>query len=149
MTRWMIEKDGTGIEKSGTGIEKSGTGIEKSGTGIEKSGTGIEKSGTGIRKGLLALSLASLTFSAQLSASEPQAEGTFSIAVQNDSLLVSWIIDGSIFSGVSPLTGTSANAPVAVGANALRYNSTGLNNTAVGSQALCTNNSGSNNFICS
>ena len=47
MSRWTIEKSGTGIEKSGTGIEKSGTGIEKSGTGIEKSGTGIEKSGTG------------------------------------------------------------------------------------------------------
>ena len=54
MSRWTIEKSGTGIEKSGTGIEKSGTGIEKSGTGIEKSGTGIEKSGTGIRRGLLA-----------------------------------------------------------------------------------------------
>ena len=44
MSRWMIEKSGTGIEKAGTGIEKAGTGIEKSGTGIEKSGTGIEKS---------------------------------------------------------------------------------------------------------
>ena len=50
MSRWIIEKDGTGIEKSGTGIEKAGTGIEKSGTGIEKSGTGIEKAGTGIEK---------------------------------------------------------------------------------------------------
>ncbi|MDH3789243.1 MAG: hypothetical protein OES53_11845, partial [Xanthomonadales bacterium] len=58
MSRWMIEKSGTGIEKAGTGIEKSGTGIEKSGTGIEKSGTGIEKSGTGIRHGLLACTLA-------------------------------------------------------------------------------------------
>ena len=44
MSRWMIEKSGTGIEKAGTGIEKAGTGIEKAGTGIEKSGTGIEKS---------------------------------------------------------------------------------------------------------
>ena len=58
MSRWTIERSGTGIEKSGTGIEKSGTGIEKSGTGIEKSGTGIEKSGTGIRRGLMAVSLA-------------------------------------------------------------------------------------------
>ncbi len=47
MTRWTIEKDGTGIEKSGTGIEKDGTGIEKSGTGIEKSGTGIRKRSIG------------------------------------------------------------------------------------------------------
>ena len=48
MSRWMIEKDGTGIEKSGTGIEKSGTGIEKSGTGIEKSGTGVRRACSGI-----------------------------------------------------------------------------------------------------
>jgi len=102
MTRWMIEK-------SGTGIEKSGTGIEKDGTGIEKSGTGIEKSGTGIRKSLLALSMASIAFASQLSANELQPEGTLSVVVQNDSLLVSWIIDGSIFSGVTALSGTSAN----------------------------------------
>ena len=62
MSRWLIEKSGTGIEKSGTGIEKSGTGIEKSGTGIEKFGTGIEKSGTGIRQGLLVLALTAITF---------------------------------------------------------------------------------------
>jgi hypothetical protein len=105
----MIEKDGTGIEKSGTGIEKSGTGIEKSGTGIEKSGTGIEKSGTGIRKGLLALSMASIAFASQINASQLQPEGTLSLVVQNDTLLVSWIIDGSIFSGVSALSGTTAN----------------------------------------
>jgi len=116
MTRWMIEKDGTGIEKSGTGIEKSGTGIEKSGTGIEKSGTGIEKSGTGIeksgtgiRKGLLALSLASLAFTAQLSANELRPEGNLNLVVQNDSILVSWFIDGSVFSGVAALTGTTTN----------------------------------------
>ena len=48
MSRWTIEKDGTGIERSGTGIERSGTGIERSGTGIEKSGTGIERSEQGL-----------------------------------------------------------------------------------------------------
>ena len=109
MTRWKIEKDGTGIEKDGTGIEKDGTGIEKSGTGIEKSGTGIEKSGTGIRKGLLALSMVSLAFVSQANAGQLQPEGNLSVVVQNDSLLVSWMIDGSIFSGVSALNGTSAN----------------------------------------
>jgi hypothetical protein len=109
MTRWEIEKDGTGIEKSGTGIEKDGTGIEKSGTGIEKSGTGIEKSGTGIRKGLLALSMASIAFASQINANQLEPEGTLNLVVQNDTLLVSWIIDGSIFSGVSALNGTSAN----------------------------------------
>jgi hypothetical protein len=70
MSRWIIEKDGTGIEKSGTGIEKSGTGIEKAGTGIEKSGTGIEKSGTGIRHGLLACSLAALVSAGNVSAGQ-------------------------------------------------------------------------------
>ncbi len=109
MTRWTIEKDGTGIEKSGTGIEKSGTGIEKSGTGIEKSGTGIEKSGTGIRKGLLALSMASIAFASQINANQLQPEGTLNLVVQNDTLLVSWIIDGSIFSGVATLNGTTTN----------------------------------------
>jgi len=109
MTRWNIEKSGTGIEKDGTGIEKSGTGIEKSGTGIEKSGTGIEKSGTGIRKGLLALSIASFAFVSHANASQLQPEGNLSVVVQNNSLLVSWMIDGSIFSGVSSLNGSSTN----------------------------------------
>jgi hypothetical protein len=108
MTHWIIEKDGTGIEKSGTGIEKSGTGIEKSGTGIEKSGTGIEKSGTGIRKGLLALSMASIAFVSQINASQLQPEGTLSLVVQNDAILVSWIIDGSVFSGVTSINGTTS-----------------------------------------
>ena len=109
MSRWMIEKDGTGIEKSGTGIEKSGTGIEKSGTGIEKSGTGIEKSGTGIRKGLLALSMASIALTSQVNANQLQPEGTLNLVVQNDTLMVSWIFDGSVFSGVSTLNGSIAN----------------------------------------
>jgi len=116
MTRWMIEKSGTGIEKSGTGIEKggtgiekSGTGIEKSGTGIEKSGTGIEKSGTGIRKSLLALSMISIAFASQVSANQLQPEGNLSLVVQNDTLMVSWMIDGSVFSGVSTLNGSTTN----------------------------------------
>ena len=109
MTRWTIEKSGTGIEKSGTGSEKSGTGIEKSGTGIEKSGTGIEKSGTGIRKSLLVLSMASIAFASQISANQLQPEGNLNLVIQNDTLLVSWMIDGSIFSGVTGLNGSSVN----------------------------------------
>ena len=97
------------IEKSGTGIEKSGTGIEKDGTGIEKSGTGIEKSGTGIRRGLLALSMVSIAFASQLNASQLQPEGNLNLVIQNDTLMVSWIIDESIFSGVSTLSGSSTN----------------------------------------
>src|SRR5210317_1645796 len=92
MTRWMIEKDGTGIEKAGTGIEKSGTGIEKDGTGIEKSGTGIEKSGTGIRKCFLALSLASIAFASQVNAAQLEPEGNINLVVQNNTILVSWIV---------------------------------------------------------
>jgi hypothetical protein len=83
--------------------------IEKSGTGIEKSGTGIEKSGTGIRRSLLALSMASIAFASQISANQLEPEGNLSIVVQNDTILASWIIDGSIFSGVSTLNGTAIN----------------------------------------
>ena len=79
MSRWMIEKDGTGIEKSGTGIEKSGTGIEKSGTGIEKSGTGIEKSGTGIRRGFLACSMAAVVFAGNLHAGNIDPAGSLQL----------------------------------------------------------------------
>ena len=114
MSRWMIEKDGTGIEKSGTGIEragtgieKSGTGIEKSGTGIEKSGTGIEKSGTGIRRGLLACSLAALTCAASVNAGNVDPAGSLQLVVQNNTIAVSWIIGDSVFSGVSTLTAPS------------------------------------------
>ena len=88
MSRWMIEKDGTGIEKSGTGIEKAGTGIEKSGTGIEKagtgiekSGTGIEKSGTGIRRGLLACSLAAIVSVGNVNAGNVDPAGSLQIVV--------------------------------------------------------------------
>ena len=92
MSRWMIEKDGTGIEKSGTGIEKSGTGIEKSGTGIEKSGTGIEKSGTGIRRGLLACSMAFVVFAGNLHAGNIDPAGSLQLVVQDNNIAVSWII---------------------------------------------------------
>ena len=108
MSRWMIEKDGTGIEKSGTGIEKSGTGIEKSGTGIEKSGTGIEKSGTGIRRGLLACSMAAIVFASNLYAGNIDPAGSLQMVVQNDKVAVSWIIGDSVFSGVSSLNGSFA-----------------------------------------
>ncbi len=108
MSRWTIEKSGTGIEKSGTGIEKSGTGIEKSGTGIEKSGTGIEKSGTGIRRGLLACALATVTCAASLHAAPVSPAGSLQVVVQNDTVAVSWIIGDSVFSGVSSVHGSYA-----------------------------------------
>ncbi len=112
MTRWKIEKDGTGIEKSGTGIEKSGTGIERDGTGIEKSGTGIEKSGTGIRKSFLALSLASIAIASQVNAAQLEPEGAINLVVQNDTILVSWIVDGSVFSGISTLDSNAFRLPL-------------------------------------
>ena len=99
MSRWTIEK-------SGTGIEKNGTGIEKSGTGIEKSGTGIEKSGTGIRKGLLACSLAALAFTTQINAAEIKPEGYMQIAVDQGQVSVMWNIDGSTFVGKGSQTGS-------------------------------------------
>ena len=75
MSRWMIEKNGTGMEKAGTGIEKAGTGIERAGTGIEKSGTGIEKAGTGIRRGLLACSLAAIVSVGNVNAGDVDPAG--------------------------------------------------------------------------
>ena len=106
MSRWTIEKSGTGIEKSGTGIEKSGTGIEKSGTGIEKSGTGIEKSGTGIRKGILACSIAALAFTSQINAAEYKPEGYMQVAVDQGQVSVMWNIDGNTFVGKGSQVGT-------------------------------------------
>ncbi len=106
MSRWIIEKSGTGIEKSGTGIEKSGTGIEKSGTGIEKSGTGIEKSGTGIRKGLLACSITALALATQVSAAEVRPEGFMQVAVDQGQVSVMWTIDGNTFIGKGSQVGT-------------------------------------------
>ena len=109
MSRWTIEKSGTGIEKAGTGIEKSGTGIEKSGTGIEKSGTGIEKSGTGIRRGLFACTLAVSLFAGSVQAGSLDPAGSLQVVVQNNTIAVSWIIGDSVFSGVSTLSGSYAN----------------------------------------
>jgi hypothetical protein len=106
MSRWTIEKSGTGIENSGTVIEKSGTGIEKSGTGIEKSGTGIEKSGTGIRKGLLACSLAALALTTHVSAAEFRPEGFMQVAVDQGQVSVMWNIDGNTFVGKGSQVGT-------------------------------------------
>ena len=106
MSRWKIEKNGTGIEKNGTGIEKSGTGIEKSGTGIEKSGTGIEKSGTGIRRSLLACSIAALAFTSQLNAAEIRPEGLMQVTVDQGQVSVMWNIDGNTFVGKGSQLGT-------------------------------------------
>ena len=108
MSRWMIEKNGTGVEKSGTGIEKSGTGIEKSGTGIERSGTGIEKSGTGIRRGLLAFAMAGAMFTGNINAGNVDPAGSLQIVVQNNTIAVSWILGDSVFSGVTRLSGSYA-----------------------------------------
>ena len=116
MSRWIIEKDGTGIEKSGTGIEKAGTGIEKSGTGIEKSGTGIEKSGTGIekagtgiRRGMLACTLGAFLCAGSLQANAIDPAGSLQIVVSDNTVAVSWILDESVFSGVSTLDGSYAS----------------------------------------
>ena len=114
MSRWMIEKSGTGIEKSGTGIEKSGTGIEKSGTGIERSGTGIEKSGTGIGRIALAAAMCALVFASGLQANTRDQQalnpaGSLQLVVERNSVAISWIVDGSVFSGVSSLDGPYAN----------------------------------------
>jgi len=109
MSRWMIERSGTGIEKSGTGIEKSGTGIEKSGTGIEKDGTGIEKSGTGIRRSLVTCALAGLLCIGSVNAGNVDPAGTLQVVVQDNTVAVSWIIGESVFSGVSRLSGTYAS----------------------------------------
>jgi hypothetical protein len=109
MSRWTIEKDGTGIEKSGTGVEKSGTGIEKSGTGIEKSGTGIEKSGTGIQRFIIACVIAMVSFAGNLQAGNLSPSGSLQLVVDQDTIAVSWIIDGSVFSGVAPLTSSFAS----------------------------------------
>ncbi len=99
MSRWTIEKDGTGIEKSGTGIEKSGTGIEKSGTGIEKSGTGISKA-------LLAFSIVAMSCVSVVNASELRPEGVMQVTVDQGQVSVMWNIDGSTFVGVGSQTGT-------------------------------------------
>ncbi|MFT7564488.1 MAG: hypothetical protein ACI8ZT_002142, partial [Bacteroidia bacterium] len=110
MSRWLIEKSGTGIEKSGTGIEKSGTGIEKSGTGIEKSGTGIEKFGSGIRKSVFCFAVVMLSFASQVSAvNNDSPAGVMQLVVNGENIAVSWIIDGSVFSGVGSLSGSFAN----------------------------------------
>jgi len=109
MSRWTIEKDGTGIEKSGTGIEKSGTGIEKSGTGIEKSGTGVEKSGTGIQRLVFACLIAFAGFTGSLQAGNLSPSGSLQLVVDRDTIAVSWIIDGSVFSGIAPLTASFAS----------------------------------------
>ena len=109
MSRWTIEKSGTGIEKAGTGIEKAGTGIEKSGTGIEKSGTGIEKSGTGIRRGLFACALGAVLCTGNIQAGNVNPAGSLQIVANSNSLAVSWIIGDSVFSGVSPLDGSYAS----------------------------------------
>jgi hypothetical protein len=90
-------------------IEKSGTGIEKSGTGIEKSGTGIEKAGTGIRKGLLALSMASVIGAGSLQAAPVDPAGNLQVVVNGDNVAVSWIIGDSVFAGISSLNGTFAS----------------------------------------
>ncbi len=123
MTRWMIERSGTGIERNGTGIERNGTGIERSGTGIERSGTGIESSGTGIessgtgisqlsnglRHCVFAIAISILTFASVAQASPVGPAGSMHLVVSGNTVAVSWIIDNSVFSSVSSLSGSFAN----------------------------------------
>jgi len=110
MSRWTIEKDGTGIEKSGSGIERSGTGIEKSGTGIEKSGTGIEKSGTGIQRICIACIMAFASFAGNLQAENLSPAGSLQVVVDRNRnhIAVSWVFDGSVFSGVTAMSSSFA-----------------------------------------
>ena len=110
MIRWLIEKNGTGIEKAGSGIEKAGSGIEKAGTGIEKAGSGIERAGTGIRRSLLTFTIATMAFGTYAGASQDASPaGSLQIVVENDKIAVSWIVDGSVFSGVGSLSGSYVN----------------------------------------
>ena len=99
MTRWMIEKSGSGIEKAGSGIEKAGSGIEKEGSGIEKAGSGIQKH-------LMALALTAVTFSSSVLASDLRPEGALMVATDQGTVTVSWAIEGSVFAGVASLNGT-------------------------------------------
>jgi hypothetical protein len=148
MSRWNIEKDGTGIEKAGTGIEKSGTGIEKSGTGIEKSGTGIEKSGTGIRRGLIACTLAVLTFTGSVQAGTVDPEGSLQVVVHDNNVAVSWIIGDSVFSGVSTLNGSYANLMLTeVTLGSPRYGVTITGNGTGSSKEITGNGTGSSKEI--
>jgi hypothetical protein len=148
MSRWTIEKSGTGIEKSGTGIEKSGTGIEKSGTGIEKSGTGIEKSGTGIRRGLLACTLAALACAGNVQAGNIDPAGSLQIVVNNDRVAVSWIIGDSVFSGVSTLSGSYANLMLTEVALSIPHSSVDVTGNGTGSNTQVTGNgTGSNTQV--
>ena len=66
---------------------------------IEKSGTGIEKSGTGIRKGLLALSMAAFAFTAQVNAAGIAPEGVMQVFVEDGQVTVSWYFEGALYTG--------------------------------------------------
>jgi hypothetical protein len=109
MSRWIIERQGTGIERSGTGIERSGTGIERSGTGIERSGSGVERSGTGIRRFILTSCAIAIGFAGGVQAGEVSPHGSLQLVVNNGTVAVSWIFDESVFSGISNLEGSFAN----------------------------------------
>ncbi len=76
---------------------------------IEKSGTGIEKSGTGLRRAFLSCALTAITFSASANPTDVAPEGLLQIAANGDSLKVSWIFDNSVFSGVAELNGSFAS----------------------------------------
>ena len=102
MSRWTIEKSGTGIEKSGTGIEKAGSGIEKAGTGIRKANSMVQRV-------FVTCSVASMLFSGGIHAGDLDTAGALQIVNSDQTLAVSWIIDGSVFVGVAPLNGSYAN----------------------------------------
>jgi len=117
MTRWFIEKSGTGIEKSGTGIEKSGTGIEKS---------------------MFATTLLACVLASQVSANEIHKPiGNLQLVADqlSDTIAVSWIFDGSVFSGAATLQGSYANFPlteVSVAPNSLQVVGGGTGTEVVG-----------------
>ena len=89
--------------------------IEKSGTGIEKSGTGIEKSGTGIKNSMFATTLLACVLASQVSANEIRKPiGNLQLVADqlSDTVAVSWIFDGSVFSGAANLQGSYASFPL-------------------------------------
>ena len=92
MTRWIIEKSGSGIEKADLGIEKAGSGIEKAGSGIQKS--------------LLFAALVAATFCNGVAARDLQPEGALMVTADQGRVMVSWSFEGSVSAGIASLDGS-------------------------------------------
>lgn len=145
MSRWIIERSGTGVERAGTGARVAGTGVERNGTGIEKSGTGIEKSGTGIeravvfgRRAVFACCVMLMVFASQAQAVEVNPAGALQVVVDRNTIAVSWIFDGSVFSGVSYISGSYATLPLTEVAISTAPNSTDVTGGGTGSNVQVT-----------